>query len=162
MAWTGTAPQQPDGGVALLDVAMIIVAGAEAHGAYRLPAIACSLIALWIWFTLVCLIGDRTTASFATLALASSFGFLAYADNIHAQAYPLPLQLAALLCCARAAAVEGAARRKWLLGAAETHCPRLLAGGSWIAFEMGPVVAPIMQPYESGTVPTIRELPPPI
>lgn len=93
------------------------VAGADVHGAHRLPAILCSLIALWVWFRLILLIGDRTTASFATIALASSFGFLAYADNIHTQAYPLPLQLAALLCCARATTVEGAAGRKWLLGA---------------------------------------------
>jgi 4-amino-4-deoxy-L-arabinose transferase-like glycosyltransferase len=94
------------------------IAGADVHSAYRLPAILCSLIALWIWFQLIRFVVDRQTAVFATVALATSAGFLAYADNIHAQAYPLPFQFAALLCCARALAIDATGARKWLLAAA--------------------------------------------
>lgn len=96
---------------------MLHVAGVDARGMHRLPAIAASLIALWVWFTLVAAVADRATAAFATVGLGTSFAFLAYADNIHVQAYPLPLQLAAVLCCARAVVEKGAAARWWVAGA---------------------------------------------
>jgi hypothetical protein len=90
--------------------------GADGPGWFRLPAIAASLLAIWLWYRLVARVIDRPTAAAATLALASSFGFLAYADNIHQQAYPLAPQLGALLCLVIGVAPETRHRGRWLLG----------------------------------------------
>ena len=89
--------------------------GADRLGLYRLPAIAGSLLALWLWYRLVARLVDVATGMAATVALASAFGFLAYADNIHQQAYPLAPQLGALLCAVIAMAPATTNRRTWLM-----------------------------------------------
>jgi 4-amino-4-deoxy-L-arabinose transferase-like glycosyltransferase len=90
--------------------------GADAYGLYRLPAIAASLVAVWLWYRLVTRVVDHATGVAAAVALASSFGFLAYADNIHQQAYPMAPQFGALLCVVIGIAPRTTRRWKWLLG----------------------------------------------
>jgi len=97
---------------------ILLQIGAEQHGLYRLPAIMASLLAVWLWYRLVARVVDRPTAVAATVALASSFEFLTYADNIHQQAYPLAPQLGALLCLVIGVASETVHRSAWLLGSA--------------------------------------------
>lgn len=92
--------------------------GADAHGLFRLPAILASLAAIWLWYRLISRVIDRTTGVIAALALASSFGFLVYADNIHQQAYPLAPQIGALLCFVAGVAPGTARRGRWLVGCA--------------------------------------------
>lgn len=92
--------------------------GADAYGLYRLPAILGSLAAVWLWYLLITRLVDRATGVAAAIALATSFGFLSYADNIHQQAYPLAPQFGAFLCLVIAFAPETRERRKWLVGCA--------------------------------------------
>lgn len=88
--------------------------GADAHGLYRIPAVGASLLALGIWYLLIARLIDRAVAAAAVVALASTAGFLSYADNIHQQAYPLAPQLGALFCLVRALATTGTRQRRWL------------------------------------------------
>jgi Dolichyl-phosphate-mannose-protein mannosyltransferase len=92
--------------------------GADAFGLYRLPVILTSLTALWLWYRLVARVIDRPTGMAAVVGLASSAGFLSYADNIHQQAYPLAPQFGALLCFVIALAPETKRQRPWLIGCA--------------------------------------------
>ncbi len=92
--------------------------GADAYGLYRLPAILASLAALWLWYQLVTKVVDRATGMAAVIALASSVGFLSYADNIHQQAYPMAPQFGALVCLVSALAPETKRPRRWLIGCA--------------------------------------------
>jgi len=90
--------------------------GADAYGLYRLPVILTSLAALWLWYQLVARVIDRATGVAAVIALATSAGFLSYADNIHQQAYPMAPQFGALLCVVVALAAETKQQRPWLIG----------------------------------------------
>ena len=92
--------------------------GADAYGLYRLPVILTSLAALWLWYQLVARVIDRATGAAAVVALASSAGFLSYADNIHQQAYPMAPQFGALLCLVIALGAEAKRQRQWLIGCA--------------------------------------------
>lgn len=118
--------------------------GGDAHGLYRLPVILASLAALWLWYELVARVVDRATAVAAVIALASSAGFLAYADNIHQQAYPMAPQFGALLCLVIALAPETPRQRPWLVGCAlclllvglftvELHAWLVIAGAGYVA-----------------------------
>jgi hypothetical protein len=92
--------------------------GADAGGLFRVPAIAASVLALWLWYRLVARIVDRATGAAAAVALATSFGFLAYADNIHQQAYGVAPQFGAFLCFVVGVAPQTQQRRRWLAGCA--------------------------------------------
>jgi hypothetical protein len=92
--------------------------GADVHGLYRLPVIFASLAALWLWYQLVARVVDRATGVAAVIALATSAGFLSYADNIHQQAYPMAPQFGALLCLVIALAPETKRQRPWVVGCA--------------------------------------------
>jgi len=118
--------------------------GADAHGLYRLPAILASLAALWLWYRLAARLVDRATGVAAVIALATSAGFLSYADNIHQQAYPMAPQFGALLCLVIALAPETKRQRPWLIGCAsclllvglftvELHAWLVIASAAYVA-----------------------------
>ncbi len=149
--------------------------GADAHGLYRVPAILASLIAIWLWYRLVARVVDRATGVAAAIALATSFGFLSYAGNIHQQAYPMAPEFGALLCLVIALAPETQRRNRWLIGCAlclllvglltvELHAWLLIAsvgylvlfrpagGRRWLALLIVPLLAGVVLQWVQGRV----------
>jgi hypothetical protein len=91
------------------------IAGVRSDRAFRLLPAACSLTALVLWYGLYRRITGPAVAAVATIAMALSYGFLAYADNLHFHAYGMLTSVAAMRCYLRAMDLNERQRLRWFL-----------------------------------------------
>ena len=90
-------------------------AGVRAEWVYRLLPAICSLGAALLWFSLYRRIAGEAVAVVATITLLLSYGFLAYADNLHFHAYAAFTSVTAAYAFVRALATDERHRWQWLL-----------------------------------------------
>jgi hypothetical protein len=91
------------------------IAGIESMRIFRLVPALCSLLGVVLWFRLYKRIAGRTVAVVAAMAMALSYGFLAYADNLHFHAYAMSTSVAAISCYLRAMEADRKYRLRWFL-----------------------------------------------
>jgi len=91
------------------------IAGVTSERLYRLLPAACSLLAVLVWFGLFERFAGPAVAAVGAITMATSWGFLAYADNLHFHAYAFLLCALAVHCLVRALAPHTRHRRRWLL-----------------------------------------------
>jgi len=91
------------------------IAGVNSVRIFRLLPAACSLLALVLWFGLFKRIAGQNVAIVATIVMALSYGFLAYADNLHFHAYAMLTSVAAMRCYLRAMDPDRKGRLRWFL-----------------------------------------------
>lgn len=87
------------------------VAHIKAEWVYRLLPAACSLASVVLWFSLLRRFAGESVAVVAAIALALSYGFLAYADNLHFHAYAALTSVAAAHSYVQA--LEAGRQRRW-------------------------------------------------
>ena len=88
-------------------------AGVKSPDVYRLLPTACSLLSVLLWFGVYKQIAGQTVAVVAAVTMALSYGFLAYADNLHFHAYAMLTSVAAMRCYLRAVHPDEHQRLRW-------------------------------------------------
>jgi hypothetical protein len=78
------------------------VLGGESVRAFRLLPAACSLLAVWLWYGTYRSFAPTRVAGLAGVLMVSSYGFLAYADNLYFHGYAILLHAAMVRCFVRA------------------------------------------------------------
>ncbi|MGB9623571.1 MAG: hypothetical protein ACPMAQ_01795 [Phycisphaerae bacterium] len=91
------------------------IAAVTSERVYRLLPAACSLLAVLVWFGVFERFAGPAVAVVAAITMATSWGFLAYADNLHFHAYAFLLCALAVRCLVGALAPEARHRRRRLL-----------------------------------------------
>ena len=94
------------------------IAGVQTVAVFRWLPIGCSLVAVVLWFGLYRRIVGRGPATLAAMTMALSYGFLAYADNLHSHGYAMLTSVAAMRCYLRAMGPAEPRRLPWFLFAA--------------------------------------------
>ena len=94
------------------------MAGVQSVAVFRWLPIGCSLVAVVLWFGLYRRIVGRGPATLAAMTMALSYGFLAYADNLHFHGYAMLTSVAAMRCYLRAMGPAEPGRLRWFLFAA--------------------------------------------
>src|SRR5262249_44004930 len=94
----------------------------------RWPPAICSIAALILWYLLLCRLIGRWSALLSTAVMGTSYGFLAYAANLH-HGYSNALVIAMMLCFAGGMAARG--RKRLLLLASSWVCVLINAFMSW-------------------------------
>lgn len=90
----------------------------------RVPPLLCSLLGVWLWLLVFRRYVDEPTASLSAAILATSYGFLAYADLLYFHAYALAAVAGAVYCFVRGAAGSGRPAHGWLIAS----CACMFAG----------------------------------
>ncbi len=101
--------QYPPGSTLINDA--LQVAGYAGDAVFRLPPAMCSLASLVVWFVFYRRFAGEPIAIVATIVMATSYGFLGYADNLHFHAYALLTSSLAMLFYV--IAMEPARKRRW-------------------------------------------------
>jgi len=103
------------------------IAGVSSVRVQRLLPAACSIAAVLAWLRIYACFVRPDLAGLAAIMMATSYGFLAYADNLHFHAYALLTSAATILCFVRAMqGDEGGRRRRLILSAAWMFVTALL------------------------------------